>query len=230
MSTRDRLSEYLLGELAPDEHAEFEAALIADPELAAEVERLRPMVTRLASLEPSAWELDAVDVPPLALPEAAPPARPRWWRRRLVLRPLAAATLGIVLLALGVAAGTLLGGAADEGASGGRVLALAPVEPLGAGAAGTASFAASGDRATLHLTGLQPSRGGEFAELWLLNSPNDLVSLGSFRVPASGEVDVTVPVPGDLDAFGAIDVSIEPPDGNPAHSSKSVLRAPLSAS
>jgi anti-sigma-K factor RskA len=66
--------------------------------------------------------------------------------------------------------------------------------------------------------------------LWLLNSPEDLVSLGSFSVPASGEVDVTVPVPGDPDAFGALDVSVEPPDGNPAHSSKSVLRAPLSAS
>ena len=76
--------------------------------------------------------------------------------------------------------------------------------------------------------GSQPSNGGDFYELWLLNSPDDLVSLGSFRVPASGDVDVTVPLPADPDRFAALDVSVEPPDGNPAHSSRSVLRAPLS--
>jgi hypothetical protein len=46
-------------------------------------------------------------------------------------------------------------------------------------------------------------------------------------VPASGEVEVSVPIPGDPGAFSALDISVEPPDGNPAHSSESVLRAPL---
>ena len=110
------------------------------------------------------------------------------------------------------------------------MIALAPVEPLGGRASGTATFASSGERATVHLTGLPPSGVGEFYELWLLNSADDLVALGSFAVPASGEVDVTVPVPGDAGDFAALDVSVEPADGDPAHSSRSVLRAPLAAS
>jgi anti-sigma-K factor RskA len=226
MSDRDRLSDYLLGELSPEELARFEAELRTDPELAAEVERLRPTVARLTTLDPSAWELDAVDVPPLPPLETAPPAPARWWQRALVVRPAVAATVAVALVALGVAAGVLLGGDGD-GDAGGREVTLAPVEPLGAGASGTASFTASGDRATVNVSGLPPSRDGEFYELWLLNSPDDLVSLGSFRVPASGEVEVSVPIPGDPGAFSALDISVEPPDGNPAHSSESVLRAPL---
>jgi len=239
MSARDQISDYLLGELDAADRARFEAALETDAWLAAEVARLRPVVARLDALEPAAWA-PLPDLPPLvALPpeparEAAPPrparpARTGWWRRSLTLRPLPAGALAAALLALGIAAGLLLGGGDDEGgSSGGRVLALAPVEPLGGAAAGTARLAA--DRATVHLTGLPPSKDGEFYELWLLNGPEDLVSLGSFSVPASGEIDVTVPVPGDAKSFAAIDVSVEPPDGDPAHSKQSVLRAPLQAS
>jgi len=47
-------------------------------------------------------------------------------------------------------------------------------------------------------------------------------------VNASGEADVTVPVPGDPGRFAALDVSVEPADGDPRHSARSVLRAPLS--
>jgi anti-sigma-K factor RskA len=234
MSARDHLSDYLLGELSDTERARFEAELSADPELAAEVERLRPVITGLEALEPATWQPvgDVPPLPPLATgaDEAPAPPRTRWWQRPLVLRPFPAAALAAVLLALGVTGGALLADGGDDGASGGRVIALAPVEPLGGQATGTASFAATGERATVHLTGLPPSEDGEFYELWLLNAPDDLVSLGSFTVPASGEVDVTVPVPGDPGAFKALDVSVEPADGDPAHSARSVLRAPLAPS
>jgi anti-sigma-K factor RskA len=236
MSARDHVSDYLLGELSDAERARFEAALAADPGLAAEVERLRPVVARLDALEPSVW-VPPDDLPPLpplpgtAAPPAAPaPRRPRWWQRPLALRPLPAAAIATVLLVVGIAAGVLVAGGDGDDAAGGRVIALAPVEPLGGKATGTAQFAASGERAKVHLTGLPPSEDGEFYELWLLNAPDDLVSLGSFQVPASGEVDVSVPVPGDAGAFKALDVSVEPADGDPAHSSKSVLRAPLAPS
>jgi Anti-sigma-K factor rskA len=146
-----------------------------------------------------------------------------------VLRPLAAGALALVLLALGVGAGLLLGDGDDAGVSG-QVVALAPVEPLGGAARGTATISTQDGRANVQVRGLKPSADGDFYELWLLNSPDDLVSLGSFRVPASGEVDVSVPLPGNPDDFAALDVSVEPPDGNPAHSSRSVLRAPLEPS
>ena len=232
----ERLSDYLLGELEGTDRERFEAELARDPALAAEAERLRPVVTRLESLDRSAWELpEAPALPPITPrePAAAPERerRPAWWRRALVVRPLAAATLAVVLLALGVGAGLLLGGdggdGGDDGAAGGRVVALDPVEPLGGAASGTATISAKDGRATVNVRGLPPSAKGDFYELWLLNTPDDLVSLGSFRVPASGDVDVTVPLPANPDAFAALDVSVEPPDGNPAHSSRSVLRAPL---
>ena len=227
MSARDHLSDYLLGELSPGERARFEAELSRDPALAAEVERLRPVVARLETLDPSAWD-DGADPPPLPSLRPERPAASRWWKRPLLLRPVAAAVLAAVLLAVGVAAGLLLGG--GDGDRGGRDIALTAVQPLGGDASGSVRFSPSGDNATIHVAGLPPSRDGSFYELWLLNSPDDLVSLGSFRVPASGEIDVSVPVPGDAGKFSAFDVSVEPPDGNPAHSSKSVLRAPLTTS
>jgi anti-sigma-K factor RskA len=223
----ERLSDYLLGELDDGQRAAFEAELARDPALAAEAERLRPVVTRLETLDAAAW--DPPEAPALApLPRQAPDRPPSRWRRAFVLRPLVAGALAALLLALGVGAGLLLGdGGDDDGAVRGQVLALDPVEPLGGAAHGTATISARDGRADVQVRGLKPSADGDFYELWLLNSPDDLVSLGSFRVPASGEVDVSVPLPGNPDDFAALDVSVEPPDGDPAHSSRSVLRAPL---
>jgi hypothetical protein len=224
----ERLVDYLTGELAPEERAAFEA----DPARVAEAERLRPVVTRLESLEREEWE--PPEAPALVLPRRAEPeperARaPRRRRRVLTLRPLVAAGLALLLLAIGVGAGRLLGegGGPDRG----RVLALDPVEPAGRSAHGTATILGrAGGRARFVVRGLKPSANGGFYELWLMNSADDLVSLGSFRVPASGKAVVTVPLPADPDGFAALDISAEPADGNPAHSASSVLRAPLKPS
>jgi anti-sigma-K factor RskA len=225
----ERLLDYLLDELAPDERTAFEA----DPARVAEAQRLRPVVTRLESLDREEW--NPPDAPPLALPrapEVRPDPRPAPRRRRvLTLRPLIAAGLALVLLAIGVGAGRLLDGRDGGGGNdGGRVLALDPVEPAGRSAHGTATILADGGRARFTVRGLKPSANGDFYELWLMNSADDLVSLGSFRVPASGETEVTVPLPADPDGFAALDISAEPADGNPAHSARSVLRAPLKPS
>jgi hypothetical protein len=220
----ERLFDYLIGELAPEERAAFEA----DPARVAEAERLRPIVTRLESLEREEWDppkAPALVLPGTREPQRAPPRR----RRVLTLRPLVAAGLALLLLAIGVGAGRLLGegGGPDRG----RVLALDPVEPAGRSAHGTATILGrAGGRARFVVRGLKPSANGGFYELWLMNSADDLVSLGSFRVPASGKAVVTVPLPADPDGFAALDISAEPADGNPAHSASSVLRAPLKPS
>ena len=59
-----------------------------------------------------------------------------------------------------------------------------------------------------------------------MDGPDRLVSLGSFRVPASGTAEVDVPLPVPVRDFAYVDVSAEPDDGDPAHSGASVLRGP----
>ena len=223
----ERLLDYLLDDLAPGERAAFES----DPARVAEAERLRPIVTRLESLDREEW--DPPEAPALVVPRAPEPhrdPRPAPPRRRWVLslRPAVAAGLAVLLLAVGVGAGLVLDGRdAGGGTDGGRRLALDPVAPAGRSAHGTATILARDGRARFAVRGLKPSANGDFYELWLMNSADDLVSLGSFRVPASGKAEVTVPLPADPDGFAALDISAEPADGNPAHSARSVLRAPL---
>lgn len=211
MSAREEISAYLLGELGPEERLAFERAAVADPELREEVERLRPVVARLETLDARAWE----PVPAPALHVAEPPRR----RRLLVLRPAVAALAAVALVAGGLAIGVLAGG---SGAPEGRELALRPLDGAASGAAGEARLAT--DSATIRVDGLPPSARGQFYELWLLNSADDLVSLGSFRVPESGATEVTVPVPGDAGGYGFVDLSVERDDGDPSHSGDSVLR------
>jgi len=221
----ERLLDYLLDELAPGERAAFES----DSARVAEAERLRPIVTRLESLGREEW--NPPEAPALVVPRAPEPhPQPQLPRRRRVLslRPMVAAGFAVLLLAVGVGVGRLLdsGSAPDRG----RVVALDPVEPAGGSAHGTATILAHGRRARFVVRGLKPSANGGFYELWLMNSADDLVSLGSFRVPASGNAVVTVPLPADPAGFAALDISAEPADGNPAHSASSVLRAPLKPS
>jgi anti-sigma-K factor RskA len=85
----------------------------------------------------------------------------------------------------------------------------------------------AGGSASVRLSGLRPSKGGDFYELWLLGDGGELVSLGSVRAPASGTATIdNVQLPVDPERFRFLDVSREPADGDPGHSSMSVLRGP----
>jgi anti-sigma-K factor RskA len=173
------------------------------------------LLTRLEALGPDEWRPEPP--PALVMPPGAE-AAPR--RRALTLRPLPALAAVLLLLALG-AGGALLITARDPAPS--RTLTLTSLRPDGA-AQGKVRLARTGGRATLAVSGLAPSRRGEFYELWLLSPPGDLVSLGSFRVSAGGRATLQVPLPVDPSRYRFLDVSVEPDDGDPAHSSHSVLR------
>ena len=69
--------------------------------------------------------------------------------------------------------------------------------------------------------------GPGYREVWLLDADGGLVSLG---VLAGDEGRFTVPPGVDLGRFAAVDVSAEPLDGDPAHSSDSLLRGSLGVS
>jgi anti-sigma-K factor RskA len=174
-----------------------------------------PLLTRLEGLGPDEWRPQPP--PALVMPPGTRPARRR---RALTLRPLPALAAVLLLLALG-AGGAILVTSRDPAP--GRTLALAPLTRDG-GAQGQVRLARSGGRATLAVSGLAPSRRGEFYELWLLSPPGDLVSLGSFRVAADGRATLAVPLPVDPSRYRFLDISVEPDDGNPAHSTRSILR------
>lgn len=221
MSHHDDLSSYLLGELRPVERERFERALAADPALAREVDRLAPVVARLEGLDERAWT--PAEAPPLRIGEGE--RRPRRGRV-LVLRPLVAAATAVALLVLGVGAGLLLGGDRDGRAPASRLRAAA-LEPVGDDPRASGQVRLDGGRMDVRVDGLAPSGAQRYYEVWLLNSENDLVSLGSFRVPADGSTAVELPVPVASGDFRFVDVSLEPQDGDPRHSGRSVLRGPV---
>ncbi|MGE3233182.1 MAG: anti-sigma factor [Thermoleophilia bacterium] len=223
-----QIADYLLGELAEAERAEVERRIARDPAFAESVERMRAVVEGLESVPPGGWPSDGPSaVPPLPpLPGLSRPRR-RAWRG---LRPAPAVAIAVALLAAGVAIGVIVSRGGGDGPPEGEVLALAGLGDAGPTARGQARVVGGDDGGLrLDVSGLAPSDGA-FYELWLLDGPDRMVSLGAFRVPASGRAEVDVPLPVPVTDFRYLDVSREPDDGNPAHSGDSVLRGPTGTS
>jgi anti-sigma factor RsiW len=235
----DQISAYLLGELGAAEAADFERRLEGDRELREEVERLRFLVARLEELPPDVWE--APEPPPLIMPEDAVPARAagagRPARRRglrlpiLTLRPLPAAGLAAILLALGVAGGALIGGDGGSGSpeAGTSELVLSRIDDGPAGAHGDVVLADDRSQATVDVSGLDPSGPDRFYELWLLDEDGRMIALGAFEVGADGRAEVELPIPVAPSGYRYFDVSLQEDNGDPAHSGVSVLRGPTSS-
>ena len=95
--------------------------------------------------------------------------------------------------------------------------------PLGNahGARGTAALTQGGKRLTIKASGL---RDGAY-QVWLYDSEIDTASLTKVR---GTELDLDLKLPPGASHYRYVDISLEPPDGNPNHSGASVLRAPLS--
>jgi anti-sigma-K factor RskA len=267
---RQSVVEYLLGELPADKADNFEAELLLDAGLRAEVDRLRPVVSRLESQPADAWE--GVEPPPLdiaaivsadapvasdlgatvvagdegadtnsadgglagqpgagqAVPASKPP-RPSFAERLGFRWPsvVAAAFSALLILAVGIGVGTQLGG--DSASPSGE-----PVQTLALGTIGdevppdasgeVVLTSGSDDQATLDVSGLEANGEREFYELWLLGDDGELVALGSFKVEDGGSSQIEVPLPVDPETYRYFDVSIQPENGSPDHSGRSVLR------
>jgi anti-sigma-K factor RskA len=240
---RDQISSYLLGELDAAEADAFERRLETDLELHEEVERLRPLVARLEALPDEVWE--AAEPPPLVMPEdaakptpakpepaGAPPARSRRLRLpTLTLRPLPAAGLAALLLAIGVGGGLLIdanGGSQAPGV-GATDLVLTRIDDGPSGAHGDVLVASDQRRASVDVSGLDPSGSGRFYELWLLDEDGRMIALGAFQVGADGRAEVELPIPVAPSQYRYFDVSLQEDNGDPAHSGISVLRGPTSS-
>jgi Anti-sigma-K factor rskA len=183
----------------------------------------------LGGLEAELWQPEPP--PALDIGRAAAARGPRArvrrahpWRSRM-RRPPVALAAAATLLTL-VAAGVLLARAgSDDPATPSTTLALRPLP----GVRGEARLTLAGAEAELRGSGLRPSGAHDYYEAWLADARGRMISMGSFRVGADGRVDTHMPVAVDVSRYQLVDVSLEPDDGDPAHSQRSVLRARLSS-
>jgi anti-sigma-K factor RskA len=107
---------------------------------------------------------------------------------------------------------------------GGAVVAQATLEPLAQVPEASASLVIDDGTRTLSVDEPALPEIDGYYELWLLTADGSrLVSLG----PITGAGSYTIPTAIDTDVYAVVDISREPPDGDPSHSSDSVLRGPL---
>ncbi|MGH8776018.1 MAG: anti-sigma factor domain-containing protein [Jiangellaceae bacterium] len=158
----------------------------------------------------------------VAVPAQVPaPAGPGRQRASWVL---AAAAAGVVAGGAAVLVGQALT-TGDDGVDR-PVIATATLDPVAdLEANGTASIVAAGDDRELTISLDSASPPDAYLEVWLLApDASRLVSLG---VLSGDSATFAVPAGLDLEAFPVVDVSVEPFDGDPAHSGDSVVRGTL---
>ena len=243
--TPEQLALAALGEPLP---AEDTAHLESCAECRAEVASLRRGVELLAVPEfaapgapvpppPAVWssiaaatgvtaaprpERVAADPAPAPEPTAPPtnvvplrPRRPRTW--------LLVAAAAVVGAAVGAGAVAVVQGNDDDGAA----VAAAALDPLeNADASGSARVVERADGTRVLEVDLRaPELDDAYYEVWLLEPDvSGLVPLGTTQ---AGTTVFEIPAGLDLDEFPVVDVSVEPLDGDPAHSGDSVVRGVL---
>lgn len=174
-----------------------------------------------------------------AQPETLPLARPmraRWsWRASSLVAAAAAVVIAILAVAV-----TQFGGdnqPSDVIASAKLLYDATTFDPLGAGTSGSASLVTSGAGSFIRIDqAVLPTDlpAGDDLEVWLLATDPagavvDLVALGMLDSGTVRGVSLAVPAGFDPQRYSVVDISIEPRDGNPAHSGRSILRGPLIA-
>ena len=136
---------------------------------------------------------------------------------------------GARLLAAAVVLAVAAGGAVWYRASTAEVvLASTTLEALpDKSGAGRARLTERDGDLRLSIEVTRPPTSDAFEELWLLNTDGQrMISLGV--VPPTGRASYPVPAEGrDLDGYTVVDISLEPLDGDAAHSQNSLLRGTL---
>jgi hypothetical protein len=144
-------------------------------------------------------------------------------RRPPPLQPPRWLSVAAAVLVLVVAAGAVIAAVrSSDSKSGQQEVALAAIGP--GNASGRAAVVAhdGGKALTVDTSGLAPLAGSDY-ELWLMNpDTNSFVSLGSVQPGVRSVHPIPAGVTVKTDPY--VDISVEPRDGNPAHSTVSVLR------
>jgi hypothetical protein len=237
--TPEQLALAALAEPLPDDDA---AHLAGCPQCQAEVASLRRPVEVLA-------------VPPLSgtAPEVAPP--PRVWDAiaaatgvSAVPRTGAPGAAGAgeppladvvplrsrrswnrwLAVAAAVLVGAVVGGAAvalsqDDA---GSVVAAAALDPLAEDTSGRAEVRETDGVRSLQVDLDAPELTSGYYEVWVMQP--DAVRMVPVGIVHRGDTVLPLPDGLDLSAYPVVDVSVEPMDGDPAHSGVSVARGELS--
>jgi anti-sigma-K factor RskA len=106
------------------------------------------------------------------------------------------------------------------------VAVLKPVDEPAAKGTAVLSVASAGQRTITVSVANLPTHAGTFYEVWLMD-PTDskLVALGVLGTGGHG--DYVVPAGLDLTLYSAVDVSLQPMNGSPQHSSNSAVRGSI---
>lgn len=216
--------------LAPDELRHLRSCASCTDELEALSDLVRDVrAVRPADLRPPRPSVWAGVERELEADEAVAPGRPRTAARRRTL--VAVAAVSGLVVGIGGTLGVLAsrptsGPVADRPA----LLASAVLAPLpGRSGEGTAELVRDHDVLQLRVhasLGTTPSR--DFHEVWLINGDGRrMYALGV--LPSSGDASYALPGPMDerLDGYQTVDISLEPDDGDAAHSQQSLVRGRL---
>jgi anti-sigma factor RsiW len=145
-------------------------------------------------------------------------------RHRARLLTVAAGVVVLVALVGGLLGGVVLGRASNTDPTP-VAAALHPVTggvPVG-DAVGEAKVASS--EVKLAVRGLPRPPGSDFYEVWLFDPPTGrMLAVGV--LPPNGKGSYSL-APGADHGYSAVEISLEPDDGNPNHSTMSVLRGSL---
>ena len=226
---RELAAQVAFGRATPEEVARLEAAAAGDPALARELEADRATVSALeagvAREVPSAdlfdrilASLDVPDAAPAAAPvPVAPAERRRWPSLRWPRLAVGAAVAAAAVLVVGVAL------VSRDDVEPDAVAAIAGKDDFAA-VSGTAELFpedGSESRLVLHLASVPPAPTGHHYEVWVLPEGSETMESVGRVAPSGGEAELEVEVPG-TGPFAAVDVSVEPDDGDPGHSGTSL--------
>lgn len=228
----ERLALMALGERIADD--DQSAHVAACPQCAAELAQLEHTVAvgrasmddSLETPSPRVWrrvtdELGltsgATIVEPAAVRRAdirdASPRRPWVW-------VLAAAAAVALVMGVGFGVNAWLRPSATQLAS-----ATLDALPDHRGAVGSAEIDERPDGSRVLTLSLESDSTSGYREVWLMTpDASGLISLGLL---AGDRGDFTIPQSVDLERFQLVDVSVEPPDGDPGHSGDSIVRGQL---
>jgi anti-sigma-K factor RskA len=227
---RELAAQVALGRATQEEVARLESAAAGDPALARDLEADRATVSALeagvAREAPSADLFDRI-LAALDEPDAAPAVAPaptgatverrRWsglrWPRVALGGAVAAAAVLVVGFVL----------VSRDDVEPDAVAAIAGKDDFAA-VSGTAELFpedGSGSRLVLHLASVPPAPTGHHYEVWVLPEGSETMESVGQVAPSGGEAELEVEVPG-TGPFAAVDVSVEPDDGDPGHSGTSL--------